>query len=72
MAASAPNFLILESIENFPDFFSGVLNRPIGWEDGYVIVPDEPGLGFELNEAFCEANPYTGTDVFPPMAASPL
>lgn len=72
MSASAPNFLILESIENFPDFFSGVLNKPIRWEEGYVIVPDEPGLGFELNEEFCDANPYTGDDVFPPMATRPL
>ena len=49
-----------------------LLNKPIRWEEGYVAVPDEPGLGFELNEALCDAKPYTGDDVFPPMATQPL
>jgi len=72
LSACTPNFLILESIECFGGFFSQLLTRPIRWEEGYVVVPDEPGLGFELNEALCEANPYTGNDVFPPMAKTPL
>ena len=36
------------------------------------IVPSEPGLGFELNEALADANPFTSDDVFPPMAEVPL
>ena len=27
-----------------------ILKKPIRWEDGFVIPPDEPGLGVELNE----------------------
>ncbi len=72
LSTCSPNFLILESIECFGGFFNQLLTRPIRWEEGYVIVPDEPGLGFELNEALCEANPYTSDDVFPPMADMPL
>jgi len=29
-------------------------------------------LGFELNEALCDAYPYTSDTVFPPMAKKPL
>lgn len=72
LSASLPNFLILESIETFGGFFGQLLNKPIQWEDGYVIVPSEPGLGFELNEALADANPFTSDDVFPPMSQVPL
>ena len=53
-------------------FFNDLLTTPIQWEDGYVTVPDRPGLGFELNEELADANPYTGENVFPPMAESPI
>jgi galactonate dehydratase len=33
------------------------------WEDGFVIVPSEPGLGIELNEEVALAHPYRGTDL---------
>ncbi|MDG0980173.1 MAG: enolase C-terminal domain-like protein, partial [Halieaceae bacterium] len=72
LSACSPNFLILESIDTFPEFFSGLLDKPIQWEEGYVVVPDRPGLGFELNEAHCDANPYTSDEVFPPMATLPI
>lgn len=72
LSTSLPNFLILESIDNFDGFFNDLLTNPIEWENGYVTVPDRPGLGFELNEKLAEANPYVGDTVFPPMAESPL
>lgn len=72
LSTTLPNFLILESIDNFDGFFNDLLTTPIEWEDGYVIVPDRAGLGFELNEAVADAHPYTGTEVFPPMAEVPL
>ena len=54
---SSPNFLILETIQT--GFHDAILNRPIGWEHGYLIAPEEPGLGIELNEQVIEAHPYT-------------
>ncbi len=72
LSACLPNFLILEGIENCGGFFSQILNRPIPWEEGYVIVPDEPGLGFELNEDLLDANPDTADVAFPPMAEAPI
>ena len=49
-AASLPNFLILESIEEWGGFHADLLKKPILWQDGYVIPPTEPGLGIELDE----------------------
>jgi 2-dehydro-3-deoxyphosphogalactonate aldolase len=72
LSTTLPNFLILESIDNFDGFFNDLLINPIQWEDGYVTVPDRPGLGFELNEALADANPYTGENPFPPMVESPI
>lgn len=63
IAACSPNFLILESIETWGGFHAAILMKPIRWEDGYVIPPEEPGLGVELNEAVALAHPYAGDDL---------
>lgn len=58
LAASIPNFLILESIETWSGFHARLLKTPIRWEEGYVIPPTTPGLGVELDEAVALAHPY--------------
>ena len=58
IAACSPNFLILESIQQWGGFHADILETPIRWEDGFVIPPTSPGLGVELNEAVALANPY--------------
>jgi L-alanine-DL-glutamate epimerase-like enolase superfamily enzyme len=58
IAACSPNFLILESIQQWGGFHADILKTPIRWEDGFVIPPTAPGLGVELNEAVALANPY--------------
>ena len=60
IATCSPNFLILESIERWDGFAARLLNTPIHWEDGYVIPPEGPGLGVELDEDFARAHPYEG------------
>jgi L-alanine-DL-glutamate epimerase-like enolase superfamily enzyme len=60
IAACSPNFLILESIQQWGGFHADILKTPIRWEDGFVIPPTAPGLGVELNEAVALANPYPG------------
>jgi 2-dehydro-3-deoxyphosphogalactonate aldolase len=60
VAACSPNFLILESIERWDGFHAKLLKKPIRWENGYVIPPDGPGLGVELDEDVARAHPYTG------------
>lgn len=72
LSATLPNFLILESIESFGGLYRDLLKTPIAWEDGYVTVSDEPGLGHEFNEEIADVHPFTADMVFPPMAEVPL
>jgi len=72
LSACSPNFLILESIRQWGGFHAEILKKPIDWQNGYVIPPEEPGLGVELNEDVAEANPYVGDSLHLEMAARPL
>lgn len=60
IATCSPNFLILESIQQWGGFHAQILKSPIRWENGYVMPPTAPGLGVELNEAVALAHPYAG------------
>jgi len=71
-AASLPNFLILESIETWGGFHAKILKKPIRWENGYVIPPNEPGLGVELDEDVARAHPYTGDKLHLEMTNVPV
>ncbi|MFK7867372.1 MAG: mandelate racemase/muconate lactonizing enzyme family protein [Alphaproteobacteria bacterium] len=59
-AATLPNFLILESIEDWGGFHAKILKKPMKFDQGYVEVPMAPGLGIELDEDVARANPYLG------------
>lgn len=48
--ASIPNFLIQESIERLDGFHADILESPIEWVDGDIVVPDGPGLGVTPDE----------------------
>ena len=56
IATCSPNFLILESIQQWGGIHAQLLKNPIRWEQGYVIPPTAPGLGVELDEAVALAN----------------
>ena len=71
-SATLPNFLILESIQTWGGFHAELLKTPIRWEEGYVIPPDEPGLGIELDEAVAQSHPYTGTRLHLEMTNTPI
>jgi len=72
LAACSPNFLVLEGIETWGGFHADILVNPITWQDGYVIPPDTPGLGVELNEAVARAHPYDGDMLHLDMAQTPI
>ena len=72
IAACSPNFLILESIQQWGGFHAKILKTPIRFEQGYVIPPTSPGLGVELDEAVALANPYPGGPLHLEMIARPL
>ena len=53
-------------------FHAEVLKTPIRWEDGYIIVSREPGLGVELNmDVVRQHSPYSGERLHLQMAAKP-
>ena len=61
LSACTPNFLILESIQDWSGFHAEVLKTPMRWEEGYVIPPTAPGIGVELDEEVAARHPYTGS-----------
>jgi len=72
LAAASPNFLILESIERWDGFMAELLVEPIRWENGHVVVSDEPGLGVEVDEEVARANPYRGEELHLEVVEHPL
>lgn len=72
LSTCSPNFLIQESIETFGGFYTDVLRKPIQWQDGYIVPPTDPGIGYELDEDVCDANPFTEAVVFPQPGLDPV
>ncbi|MEL7230215.1 MAG: mandelate racemase/muconate lactonizing enzyme family protein, partial [Pseudomonadota bacterium] len=70
-AASIPNFLLLEAIQQFGGFHAKLLDHPIRWEDGHVIPSDRPGLGHELREDVALSHPYEGDRLHLEMQDAP-
>ena len=61
LAANIPNHLITETIKTGGEFHLKLIKNSIKWEDGFIQVPTEPGLGIEFDEEIARANPYTDT-----------
>ena len=55
--ACIPNFVIQEYALDHKPPKSDLLKTPLQPVDGYLIVPDAPGLGVELNDDFIAAHP---------------
>ena len=72
LATCSPNFLILESIRRWDGFHGEILKSPMRWEDGYVIPPDAPGIGVELDEDVARAHPFTGENLHLESEPGPL
>jgi len=76
LAACCPNFNILEIMYSDVVWRADLSDESLHYENGYITIPDKPGLGIELNEEACLAHPYqphtlrhyTGalTDIRPP------
>ncbi len=72
ISTCTPNFLILESIQTWGGLHAEILKEPIQWQDGYVIPPDKPGLGVELDEEVAARHPYTGMQLHLEMREEPV
>lgn len=55
--ASIPNFVLHEA-HTFADPFNDLVDNPPVREGGYIVVPDRPGIGLEINESVLEKYPY--------------
>jgi L-alanine-DL-glutamate epimerase-like enolase superfamily enzyme len=71
LGASIPNLLMVETIETGGAFHLKLIRNSIRWEDGYVIVPDAPGLGIAFDEDLARAHPYTGDRLHLEMQEAP-
>jgi galactonate dehydratase len=62
LGACTPNFLIAEhfGMKEEWDIGEGYLKKPFVIEDGYVKIPDLPGLGITVNEDILEERKYKG------------
>jgi len=57
-AATSPNFLILEYHVDTESPRRDLVQEPYAMSDGYLTLPEAPGLGIELNEDYYESHPY--------------
>ena len=53
---TVPNFYRLELVSTWMDNYNACIIPHLDIRDGYLHLPDKPGLGFELNKDFLEAN----------------
>ena len=58
LAATCPNFEILEIMYSDVEWRKAVTNESLEYKDGYITIPDKPGLGIEINEEDCLKHPY--------------
>jgi galactonate dehydratase len=58
VSAAIPNFLITEYFVNLEEFGRDIAVNPFVVEDGYIRLPEGPGLGIELDEERLAAHPY--------------
>ncbi|MDO5757477.1 MAG: mandelate racemase/muconate lactonizing enzyme family protein [Rhodobacterales bacterium] len=69
LAASLPNLLMAETIDT--DFHRALIGHSIRIENGYIIPPDSPGLGIEVDEDLARANPWRGESLHLEMTEEP-
>jgi galactonate dehydratase len=55
--ACTPNFLVQEHVT----LGRGYIKEPFTIEDGYIAIPEKPGLGIELDEEALEEKRYDGS-----------
>ena len=58
LAATCPNFEILEIMYSDVEWRADVTNESLEYKDGYITIPDKPGLGIEIDETACRSHPY--------------
>ena len=57
-SAGMPNFLITEYFVNFEEVGREIADQSFRVEDGFITLPDRPGLGIDLDEQALRQWPY--------------
>ncbi|XID90644.1 galactonate dehydratase [Paenibacillaceae bacterium WGS1546] len=63
LAACTPNFFYLEIMETDVPWRKEITDERLNFEDGYMTIPDAPGLGIELHEEAIGKYPYVPRDL---------
>jgi galactonate dehydratase len=60
LAACIPNFALQEYPYNPSTGVPGqdLVDQPVEYDDGYLVIPDRPGIGVELDEETIETKTY--------------
>ena len=69
VSAAIPNFLITEYFVNLEELGRDIAQNPFEVKDGYIQIPDAPGLGIDLDEERLAAYPYKP---FPPRSPAQI
>ena len=70
LSAAIPNGLMAETIET--PFHDALIKGSLTVENGYIPVPDAPGLGIDVDEDLARAHPYTGAGLHLEMTEAPV
>ena len=71
LAATLPNLLMVESIQEGGDFHLPLIGHTIRVEEGFIRPPQAPGLGIAFDEAMARAHPHDGTALHLEMQEAP-
>ena len=71
LATTLPNLLMVETIETGGAFHRALIGDAIVFDNGFLIPPQGPGLGIEVNEAHARAHPFTGNGLHLEMQEAP-
>jgi galactonate dehydratase len=63
LAACTPNFEILEIMATDVPWRKSITNEKLIYNDGYIEIPDKPGLGIKLTEDEAKKHPYQPHDL---------
>lgn len=69
LAASIPNLLMAETIDT--PFHNALIKNTIQIENGFILPPETPGLGIEVDEDLARAHPYTDSGLHLEMQEAP-
>ncbi len=59
LAATVPNFVIHEIMLTDGSFRKAITNEEVEFNDGFIKIPDKPGLGIDVNVEEILKRPYT-------------